>query len=143
MGKARAVYGLLAPLLLIAGVCVYLVFRDLSGLLFFEWVPFLGFAKGTLVHLEPSVFADIVKFNLAGMLWLVSGVLFLRFVWFHRIATQRVYVWCFYALGALVEISQLSEKVPGTFDLLDLAFMGAGALVEGLIYKAFAKRRIV
>ena len=41
-----------------------------------------------------------------------------------------------------METSQLSEKVPGTFDLLDLLFMGIGAFVEGLLYKLFTTRRL-
>jgi hypothetical protein len=32
------------------------------------------------------------------------------------------------------EISQLSEKIPGTFDILDLVFMGSGAFFESLIF---------
>jgi glycopeptide antibiotics resistance protein len=69
--------------------------------------------------------------------------LFLRFIWFHRTKIQKAYIHCFYAIGAIFEISQLSEKVPGTFDFLDLLFMGIGAFIEGLLYKTFIKRRLV
>jgi glycopeptide antibiotics resistance protein len=41
----------------------------------------------------------------------------------------------------VIEISQLSERIPGTFDVKDLFFMGMGALAEGLLYKFFVKRR--
>ena len=37
----------------------------------------------------------------------------------------------------ILEASQLSKNVPGTFDWLDLFFMGVGAFVEGLLYKLF------
>jgi len=80
--------------------------------------------------------------NTAGMLWFVSGILFLRFLWFYKATTQKVYIGCFYAVGAMIEISQLSERVYGTFDVLDLLFMGIGAFVEGLLYNIFVKRRI-
>ena len=80
--------------------------------------------------------------NTAGMLWFVSGILFLRFVWFYKAKTQAVYIGCFYAVAAVIEISQLSERVPGTFDVLDLLFMGIGAFVEGLLYNNYVKRRI-
>jgi glycopeptide antibiotics resistance protein len=75
------------------------------------------------------------------MLWFVSGILLLRFIWFYRFKEQKVYVACFYGIGTIFEISQLSEKIPGTFDFLDLLFMGIGAFVEGLLYNIFVKRR--
>jgi hypothetical protein len=77
------------------------------------------------------------------MLWFVSAILFLRFIWFYKIKTQTVYMVCFYGIGLVFEISQLSGKVPGTFDWLDLFFLCMGAFVEGLLYKFFIRRRCV
>ena len=68
--------------------------------------------------------------------------MFLRFLWFHNSKTQKVYIGGFCAVGAIIEISQISERVPGTFDVLDLLFMGIGAFVEGLLYNFYVKRRI-
>jgi hypothetical protein len=76
------------------------------------------------------------------MLWFVSAVLFFRFIWFYKTKTQRAYIWCFYGIGFGLEISQLSEKIPGTFDWLDLLSFGIGAFVEGLLYKKIILRRI-
>ena len=77
------------------------------------------------------------------MLWFVSAILFLRFIWFYKYKEQIVYIICFYAIGLIFEISQLSEKIPGTFDRLDLIFLCIGAFVEGLLYKKFIIRRYV
>ncbi|MCL2233071.1 MAG: hypothetical protein FWB99_08350 [Treponema sp.] len=140
--KARIVYGLLSVLLLIMGICVYLFFRDLTRIIFFAWVPLPEFLKPALAELPPSIFSSIVMHNTAGMLWFVSGIMFLRFVWFYRAKEQKVYIGCFCAAAAIMEIAQLSEKVPGTFDVLDLLFMGIGAFVEGLLYNFYVKRRI-
>lgn len=141
MNKSRAAYGLLSPLLLLAGACLYLAFRDVSSLLLFAWIPNPGFADGAAAQPGPSFFANAAMFNLAGALWLVSGILFFRFVWFRRPRLQRAYIACFCGAAAAFEIGQLSEKVPGTFDALDLLFMGIGAFAEGLLYNIFAKRR--
>jgi len=142
--KARAVYGLLSPLFLVAGMLVYFLFRDWGSLIFFAWIPIPipESAGSAIIHLAPSAFSYVLKYNLAGMLWFVSGILFFRFVWFHRAKVQKAYVGCFYGLGAALEISQLSQRVPGTFDPLDLLFMGIGAFVEGLLYNVFVERRI-
>ena len=101
------------------------------------------FTRDVVIQLQSSLFSSILKFNIPGMLWFVSGILLFRFLWFHKPMTQRIYVGCTYALGAIFEISELSERVPGTFDVLDLLFMGIGAFVEGLLYNNFVKRRIV
>jgi len=77
------------------------------------------------------------------MLWFVSGILFLRFIWFYKINIQKTYISCFYGIGVLFETSQLSKNVPGTFDWLDLLFMGIGAFVEGSLYNIFIRRRFV
>jgi len=141
MKKVRVTYGLLSFLFLVMGICVYLLFRDVSGLLFFEWVPKPEFVN-VYIQLPPSVFSYVLRHNTAAMLWIVSGALFFRFIWFYRVAAQKIYIGCFYGMAAILEISQLSSRIPGTFDVLDLLFMGIGAFVEGLLYNIFVKRRI-
>jgi len=143
MKKLRGAYALLSALFLIMGMCIYLLFRDLTNIIFFVWMPKPESVGNITVHLPPSIFSNVLRHNLAGMFWFVSGILFFRFVWFHRAKTQRAYIWGFYGLGVILEASQLSEKIPGTFDLLDLLFMGIGALVEGLLYRFLLIRRLV
>ena len=75
-------------------------------------------------------------------LWFLSAILFLRFIWFYKTKTQTAYIVCFYGIGLVLETSQLSERVPGTFDWLDLLCMGIGAFAEGLLYKLFTTRRM-
>jgi len=136
------VYGLLSPLFLIAGICIYLLFRDVSDLVFFAWMPKPDFIGSIFIHLPPSALSAILQHNTAGMLWLVSGILFLRFIWFYRTTTQRIYIWAFCGIAVLLEIGQLSAIIPGTFDVLDLLFMGIGAFVESLLHNFYGKRRI-
>jgi len=124
------------------GMLVYLLFRDLNNLVLFAWIPRPEFVGNAIIQLPSSFLSNILKYNSAGMLWFVSGILFFRFVWFHRAKAQKAYIGCFYGIGAILEISQLSEKIPGTFDLRDLLFMGIGAFGEGLLYNIFVKRRM-
>ena len=109
----------------------------------FSWIPRPQFLKTILVPLQPSIFTDILRYNLPDMLWFISAILFLRFIWFYKLKEQMVYIICFYGIGLVFETSQLSEKIPGTFDWLDLLFMGIGAFVEGLLYKKFVLRSYV
>jgi hypothetical protein len=142
MKKIRMLYGLSSFLSLVIGIVIYFLFREWSNMLLFEWIPKLKFTENLLIQLTPSLFSNVLRYNIPDMLWFVSGILFLRFLWFYKAKEQKVYILSFYITGAVFEISQLSEKVPGTFDWLDLFFMGIGAFVEGLLYKTLLRRRI-
>ena len=138
----RPLYGLLSIFSLLIGMFIYLLFRDMSNMIIFLWIPRPTFAGTIFIQLRPSLFSYILIYNLPDMLWFLSGILLLRFIWFYREKTQKVYIFCFYGIGAIFEISQLSEKVPGTFDVLDLFFMGMGAFVEALLHNIFVKRKL-
>ena len=139
----RPVYGILSPAFLFAGVGVYLLFRDLSVLPVFRLFPLAASGENPAVTLPPSLFADILRFNVAGMLWLVSGILFFRFLWFGNTAMQNRYIAGFCIVAASLEIAQISPRVPGTFDPLDLLFMALGAAGEKLVHAGVAKKRPV
>jgi hypothetical protein len=76
------------------------------------------------------------------MLWFLSGVLLLRCLWASQRRWQTIYITIFYVLALIIEISQLGENVPGTFDPLDLLFMGITAIFEGVINNSFITRRL-
>ena len=137
MNKVRLFYLISSGLFLGLGVFIYIIFRDISHLLIIEKINLTGNA---LVELKPSVLSNVIKYNLPDMFWFVSGILFLRFIWFQKKKECNIYVLCFYLMGAVFEISQLSKNIPGTFDYLDLLFMGIGAFIEGLLYKYYIIR---
>ena len=114
----------------------------MNNLLFIELVPKLEFTKTVFIQFPESIFSNILLYNFPDMFWFISGILLLRFIWYKKFKEQKVYILCFYLFGAIFEISQLSENIPGTFDFLDLFFMCIGAFVEGLLYKNFIRRRL-
>ena len=124
-----------------SGLGIYILFRDMSGMAFLSWLPENSVFKTVYIRLEPSVISYILKYNIPDMLWFVSGIMLLRFIWFTMYREQKIYVLCFYIMGVVFEFSQLSAKIPGTFDWMDLLFMGIGAFVEGLLYYYFIRRR--
>ena len=142
MKNIRMYYGLSSLLSLVLGMCIYFLFRDLNNLFFIKWIPILTFMENVFVKLTPSIFSYILMYNFPDMLWFVSGILLLRFIWFNREKEQKKYIINFYIIGILFEISQISRVFPGTFDRLDLLFMGIGAFIEGLLYKKLINRRL-
>jgi len=143
MKDIRTLYGLLSLITLITGMLIYLLFRNVNNMILFNWIPKPAFLKTVLIPLKPSIFSSFIKYHLPDMLWFVSAVLFLRYVWFYKPNEQTIYIICFYIVALIFEISQLSEKIPGTFDWFDLLFMFIVAFVEGLLYKKFILRRFV
>ena len=143
MNKNKTVYGLLSLLTLFLGIVIYLLFRDFNNMILFSWIPKPEFLKNTLVVMKSSIFTDILNYNIPDMFWFVSAILFFRFIWFYKIKVQTIYILCFYLIGISFEIGQLSDKIPGTFDWLDLLFFSIGAFIEGLLYNKFISRRIV
>ena len=107
----------------------------------FTWIPNLEIFKKIYIPLENSLITSMFLYNLPDALWFLSGILFIRFLWFNKHKEQKIYLICFYFIGAIFEISQLSSVIPGTFDLLDLLFIGIAALIEGLLYKFYFLRR--
>ena len=105
-------------------------------MLLFEWIPKMGFLKDVYIPIKHSVFSSMLKYNLPDALWFLSGILLLRFLWFNNKKWQGIYIKCFYGIAVIVETSQLSNKVPGTFDWLDLLFMGSFAFVESIIFNS-------
>ena len=139
----RLLYGLLSLLTLLSGMVIFFFFRELNNMILFSWIPNPELFNTVLIPLKPTVLTVFLRFHLPDMLWFVSAILFLRFIWFYKVAEQAIYVFCFYGIALVLEISQLSEKVPGTFDWFDLFFMGIGAFVESLLYKTFILRRFL
>ena len=137
----RRFYGLSSFLSLVTGMGIYLIFRN-TNMLLFKWMPKLLFFKKIYIPIKQSVFTSILLYILPDALWFLSGILLLRFIWFYKYKEQNVYIICFILMGAIFEISQLSKNVPGTFDWLDLFFMGIIALLEGLFNKIFINRSL-
>jgi len=138
----RKYYCFFSLISLIIGISIYIFFRGLNILLF-EWV-----SKPTIfgiinIHLPSSILTGIILYNLPDMLWVLSGLFLLRFIWFNNRKWQNIYIYCFYGVAFIFETMQLLNNFPGTFDIMDLFFMGIGALFENLLYKNFIKRRLV
>ena len=61
----------------------------------FEWIPKSKFFEMAFMPIAPSAFSSILLYNLPDALWFLSGVLFLRFLWFYNRKWQSIYIICF------------------------------------------------
>jgi hypothetical protein len=92
------------------------------------------------VYLAHNVFTGFLKYNLCDGLWLVSGILLLRCIWFGSPRTGDFYIIVFMGVALLLEILQLAAFFPGTFDRADIVTMAIFALLERCIY-FYTRRR--
>jgi glycopeptide antibiotics resistance protein len=92
------------------------------------------------LYLSHNAFTSFVKYNLCDGLWLASGILLLRFIWFGNPRTGNYYVAVFICVALLLELLQTTQFFPGTFDILDIFTMVLFALLEQCIY-FYTKRR--
>jgi hypothetical protein len=82
-------------------------------------------------------------FNLPDGLWFLSGLLVIRAVWLTNLKWRAIYFGIFIFIALSLEISQLFEGIPGTFDLLDIVFVAFFACVESAIFILFIKRSVL
>jgi len=131
--RARTIYFAISLFTLLCGVAIYPLFRG-PNLLVWGILPRPAFWGSWQMPYPKGGLASVLAGSGPDCLWFLSGILFLRFIWFYRTKIQKGYILFFYGIGAVIEIIQLSEKIPGTFDLLDLFFMGIGAFLEALLH---------
>jgi len=141
MKNVKLIYGLLSLFTLIMGICIYLLFRDINNMILFKFIPKPEFTKNILIQFKPSLFSYVIKYNFPYILWFLSGISLIRFIWFYNFKMQNIYVLCFYFICLIYVLCKISNKFPGTFDWLDLLFIGIVAFVESFLYKKIIIRR--
>jgi hypothetical protein len=123
-----------------AGFLVYYFFRDYNVLIY-KWFQFLPKNNNTITFSDNSLWLIFLRYNLPDGLWLLSILLFLRAVWHNDHKTFLIYKICAIFIGFVLEMLQVFDAIPGTFDFLDLATMGSIILVESIVHKILMTRR--
>ncbi|MCL1931793.1 MAG: hypothetical protein FWF55_08250 [Treponema sp.] len=140
----RKAYFVLVAVSLVCGAAIYPLFRG-PNLLVWNVLPKPGFwEKASLqgkIPYEKRGFLSVLTGSGPDCLWLLSGILVLRGVWFFERKTQAAYIAVFYIIAAGYNGGQYFGIVPGTFDFLDLLTMSGVALTEGIIFTFSSKRR--
>jgi hypothetical protein len=85
----------------------------------------------------------MLLFNLPDGLWFLSGLLLIRAIWLDNPKWRVIYFYIFFLIALFMEIIQIFEGIPGTFDFLDIGFMVFFALAESLIFNKFINRSII
>jgi hypothetical protein len=138
--KLRFVYFLFSIFSLAAGFLLYYFYRK-NNILIYTYFPFLPRNNHIITFSKGPLWLDFFRYNLPGGLLLLSGLCFLRALWYEQYRVFILYRLFLLVITFLLEIAQLCNKIFGTFDFYDLATMGSIALLEGVIHKILMKRR--
>jgi len=137
--KQRLIYLASSVISLFAGIFCYYLLRDFN-MIFFQIFKI----KVTYANIRPisdNFFTYFIKYNLCDGLWLLSGILFLRFLWLNSPIIGGYYINSFIGIALLLELLQLIKNFPGTFDIFDIFTMVFFALLEHLINYYFTIMR--
>ena len=136
----KFVYFLFSIFSLTVGFLIYYLFRE-NNIIIYEWLNFLPKNNNIFLFSSKSFWLDFFRYNLPDGLLILSGLLFLRAIWYEQWKTFLIYKICLLFIVFLLETLQISDAIPGTFDFFDLVTMGSIALMESIAYKILMKRR--
>jgi len=130
LDRRKKIFLILSFISLLTGILCYLFFRP-------SFIFHINIFK--MEKFDKLVFFNFLRYNLPDGLWLISGIFLLRAIWIRNYLISQVYIGTLIIFSLLFEILQYFNITPGTFDAIDLIFMGIIALVEQIIYFLFLK----
>jgi hypothetical protein len=125
----------------LGGTAIYAFFRNINNMTLFHFFPKPLFLDSLYKPIKTeSIWSNMFIYNLPYGLWCFSGLLLVRGVWLHNAKWRTIYSGIFTAIVMSYVILKLPGITPGTFDVLDLVFMGFFAFMESLIFNMFIRR---
>jgi hypothetical protein len=125
---------------LLSGSLLYVLFRT-SNLKMFNWFEKLNILDSiqylrTYTANNANVLPDFILYSLPDGLWLFSYVSLMLYLWKNELNRQNLF-WIFVmpVFSFLSELGQLTQLVPGTFDITDLIMYLSAAFLPFIIYK--------
>ena len=128
---------------LLCGAVIYPFFRDIDNIVLFNLFPKPSFlSRFPLCNNTGNLALSMLVFCGPDILWLLSGLLFIRSVWLEEKIWMQIYISAFSLIAISNELTQFSPNIPGTFDVSDLLSLCFTAFMESVVYHYFINRRI-
>jgi len=139
----RFPYYITSLLVFLIGLSIYILFRN-NNILLFQVFPKPVFLEMFPLRVRAdSILMSLFLYNLPDGLWFLSGLLIIRAVWLTNIKWRLVYFCIFSIIALSMEIFQIFDTIPGTFDFLDIVFMAIFSILENSFFYLFVKRNIL
>ena len=144
MGRYRLIFLFFSIAFFFLGILIYAFLRDINSMILFQYIPKMPWLSRLHIPIKAeSLWSKILLYNLSDGFWCLSALLFVRAIWLHNIWWCTAYSLIFIIIALSFEFSQLSEKIPGTFDIMDLVSICFFALLEYFIFYKIIKRKLV
>jgi len=141
--RLKLAYYYAAFLAFFGGVAIYAFLRNINNMLLFHFFPKIPSLSTLFTPVKTdALLPNIFLYNLPDGLWCLSGLLLVRAIWLSNTRWRAIYGGIFITIALSFEISQLSDNMFGTFDALDLVFMGFFAFIESIIFNMFIRRNV-
>jgi len=125
------------------GVAIYALFRNTNNMAMFRFFPKPSFLSTLYIPLQTtSIWSYMFIYNLPYGLWCLSGLLLVRVIWLKNAKWRSIYSSIFITVVMSYVVLKLPGIIPGTFDVLDLVFMGFFAFLESIIFNMFIRRYV-
>ena len=130
--KQMVIRLIICSLMIIIGTIIYVRYRH--DIIFFNWIPDTLHSIAPTVKYSNSVFQDFIIYCLPDGLWYSSLIVFQDT--FRRCTLYSKIIFGISILLPFVwEFSQLCDRVPGTFDLMDILAYILALLLSLIIIK--------
>ncbi|WP_461247119.1 hypothetical protein [Treponema sp. R6D11] len=140
----KQIYYILAFMMFLTGIVIYAFFRDINNMILFYYIPKSSFLANLYIPVKKdSILLYMLFYNLPDGLWCLSALLLIRVTWIINARLRIIYSSIFIVIALFYEFLQIFENIPGTFDPLDLLFIGSSAFLESLIFYLFNRRSII
>ena len=142
--RLKLIYFIAVFVAFLGGMSIYAFFRNIDNMILFQFIRKPSFLVSLYIPIKSnSIWSNMFKFNLPYGLWCLSGLLLVRAVWLNNTKWQVIYKGIFIAIVMSYVILKLPGVIHGTFDVLDLIFIGFFAFLESLFFILFIRRKIV
>jgi len=141
--RLKLAYYIVAIVVLLGGMAIYVFFRNTNNMFLFLFLPKWSLINTLYFPIKANlIWSDMFIFNLPYGLWCLSGLLFIRAVWLTNTKWGNIYGIIYIAIVMSYVFLKLPGIIPGTFDVLDLIFMGSFAFLESIIFNMFIRRKL-
>ena len=137
----KIVYCVSSVVAFLGGAAIYAFFRNINNMTLFHFFPKPLFLASLYNPIKTeSIWSNMFIYNLPYGLWCLSGLLLVRSNWLHNEKWRVIYSGIFITIVMSYVVLKLPGITHGTFDVLDLIFMGFFAFIESLIFNMFIRR---
>jgi len=141
--QLKLIYLIAAFVALLGGVSIYAFFRNINNMILFRFIPKPSFLISLYIPINSnSIWSNMLIYNLPYGLWCLSGLLLVRAIWLNNAKWQAIYKGIYIAIVMSYVLLKLPGIIHGTFDVLDLLFIGFFAFLESIFFILFIRRNI-